>query len=91
MLLDAMDYGKAIVAARVGGIPELVIDGDNGLLVTPGSADELQHAILTLYQDRARLAALGERGKARAGLYTPARMVERYVELYGEMQGETRA
>jgi len=91
VLLDAMDYGKAIVAARAGGIPELVSDGDNGLLVTPASADELQRAILTLHQDRARLAAMGERGKVRAGLHTPARMVERYVELYGEVQGETRA
>src|SRR5262249_11214259 len=33
VLLDAMDYGKAIVASRIGGIPELVVDGDNGLLV----------------------------------------------------------
>jgi len=91
VLLDAMDHGRAIVASRVGGIPELVTDGDNGLLVAPDSADELERAILTLYRNRARLAAMGERSRARAGQYTPARMTERYVELYRSVQEEARA
>jgi len=91
VLLDAMDHGKAIVGARVGGIPELVTEGENGLLVAPGSVDELERAILTLHQDPVRLAAMGERSRARAGLYTPARMVERYIELYRSVQEEGRA
>jgi glycosyltransferase involved in cell wall biosynthesis len=91
VLLDAMDHGKPIVGARVGGIPELVIEGENGLLVTPGSVDELERAILTLHEDPVRLAAMGERSRARAGLYTPARMVERYIELYRSVQEESRA
>jgi glycosyltransferase involved in cell wall biosynthesis len=91
VLLDAMDHGKAIVATRVGGIPEVVADGDNGLLVAPDSADELERAILTLYRDRARLAAMGERSRTRAAAYTPVRMTERYVELYRSVQEEARA
>jgi glycosyltransferase involved in cell wall biosynthesis len=91
VLLDAMDHGRAIVAARVGGIPELVADGDNGLLVAPDSVDELERAILGLYLDRARLAAMGERSRAHAAAYTPARMTERYVELYRSVQEEMRA
>jgi glycosyltransferase involved in cell wall biosynthesis len=91
VLLDAMDHGKAIVGARVGGIPELVAEGENGLLVAPGSVDALERAILTLHQDPVRLAAMGELSRARAGLYTPARMVERYIELYRSVQQETRA
>jgi glycosyltransferase involved in cell wall biosynthesis len=79
------------VASRVGGIPELVTDGDNGLLVAPDSVDELERAILTLYRNRARLAAMGERSRARARQYTPARMTERYVELYRSVQEEARA
>jgi glycosyltransferase involved in cell wall biosynthesis len=91
VLLDAMDYGRAIVATRVGGIPELVADGHNGLLVEPGSVEALERAILALHADRERLHAMGERGRARAGDYAPARMVERYVELYGRVQEEARA
>jgi glycosyltransferase involved in cell wall biosynthesis len=91
VLLDAMDHGKAIVATRVGGIPELVSEGENGLLVTPDSVDALEHAILTLYRDRARLAAMGERSRARAGQFTPALMTERYLELYRRVQEEARA
>ena len=91
VLLDAMDHGKAIVASRVGGIPELVSDGDNGLLVEPGSVDELERAILALHADPPRLAAMGERGRARAEDYTPARMVERYVAVYERVQEEARS
>jgi glycosyltransferase involved in cell wall biosynthesis len=91
VLLDAMDHGKAIVATRVGGIPEVVVDGDNGLLVAPDSADELGRAILALYRDRARLAAMGERSRTRAEAYTPARMTERYLEVYRSVREEARA
>lgn len=91
VLLDAMDHGKAIVATRVGGIPELVSDGDNGLLVEPGSVDALERAILALHADRSRLLAMGERGRARAEAFTPARMVERYAALYERVREEARA
>lgn len=89
VLLDAMDQGKPVVAARVGGIPELVADGDNGLLVPPGDARALAAAILTLHADRALLAAMGERGRARARMFTPARMVDRYEEIYRAVREES--
>jgi glycosyltransferase involved in cell wall biosynthesis len=88
VLLDAMDQGKPIVASRVGGIPELVADGDNGLLVPPGDAHALAAAIRTLHGDRALVAAMGERGRLRARLYTPARMVDRYEQIYRAVREE---
>jgi glycosyltransferase involved in cell wall biosynthesis len=89
VLLDAMDHGKAIVAARVGGIPEVVADGDNGLLFEAGDVDGLERAILALHGDRARLRAMGERGRVRSLEYAPARMVDRYIEVYSSVLKET--
>jgi len=81
-LLDAMDYGIPVVASRVGGIPDIVHDGQTGLLTPAGDAQALAQALLCLYRQpqlRAKLAA-----GARAALvdYTPQRMAERYLALY---------
>jgi glycosyltransferase involved in cell wall biosynthesis len=42
ILLDAMDRALPLIASRVGGLPEIVRDGDNGLLIDPGSPDQLE-------------------------------------------------
>jgi glycosyltransferase involved in cell wall biosynthesis len=54
----ALAAGLPVLSTRVGGLPEVVGDGLNGLLVEPGSVDELAHAFVVL--DRPRLAALAE-------------------------------
>jgi glycosyltransferase involved in cell wall biosynthesis len=67
-LLEAMAYGMAIVATRAGGIPELVEDGVDGLLVEPGDTEALAAALARLAADaelRGRLAAAA-RERARA-------------------------
>ena len=51
-LIEAMEAGRAIVAARAGGVPEAVIDGSNGLLVEPGDVDALAAAVLRLVNDQ---------------------------------------
>jgi glycosyltransferase involved in cell wall biosynthesis len=63
-LMEAMACGCAIVASNVGGIPELVQDGETGLLFDPGRPEALAGALRRLIEDpqlRARLAAAGER------------------------------
>jgi glycosyltransferase involved in cell wall biosynthesis len=54
-----------IVATRVGGIPELVKDGDNGLLVAPANPEELAHALQQMVDDPEESARMGQRGRAR--------------------------
>jgi glycosyltransferase involved in cell wall biosynthesis len=61
-LLDAMASRLPIVATRTGGIPEVVINGETGLLVPPRDPDALAQAILTLYRDRDLTGRLAERG-----------------------------
>ena len=66
--LEAMACGTAVVASRVGGIPEVVVDGTTGLLVDLDEAFEehLAEAVASLLADPARAAAMGAAGRARA-------------------------
>jgi glycosyltransferase involved in cell wall biosynthesis len=64
-ILEAMAASLPIVATRVGGIPELVKDGDNGLLVAPANPEELAHALQQMVDDPEESARMGQRGRAR--------------------------
>jgi glycosyltransferase involved in cell wall biosynthesis len=84
--LEAMALGKPVVACRVGGTPEVVADGETGLLVSPGRPEELAAALvrLLMYPEAAeRMGALGER-RARE-MFDLEQMVSRIEAVYGEL------
>ncbi|HTR53768.1 MAG TPA: glycosyltransferase family 4 protein [Kofleriaceae bacterium] len=64
-VLEAMGHGKPVVASRIGGIPELVIDGETGLLFEPGNAQQLAEAVLGLMSNPEQRLALGRAGRQR--------------------------
>ena len=64
--LEAMACGTAVVGSRVGGIPEVVADGDTGLLVPADDPAALAAALNSLLADPARAAAMGAAGRKRA-------------------------
>jgi glycosyltransferase involved in cell wall biosynthesis len=63
---EAMAAGLPVVASRVGGIPEIVADGETGMLVEPDDASALAAALEQLVNDAELRARLGEAGRLRA-------------------------
>jgi alpha-maltose-1-phosphate synthase len=64
--LEAMACGTAVAGSRTGGIPEVVADGETGLLVPPGEPGPLADALNILLRDPGRARAMGEAGRKRA-------------------------
>jgi starch synthase len=64
--LEAMACGAAVVASNVGGIPEVVVDGETGLLVPPSDPESLADALNILVRDADLAASMGKAGRARA-------------------------
>jgi starch synthase len=86
--LEAMACGTAVVASRVGGIPEVVSDGETGLLVPPDDPGALAGALNALLADPGRAAAMGGRGRERAiaDFSWPA-IAAQTAALYSELAG----
>jgi glycosyltransferase involved in cell wall biosynthesis len=85
ILLDAMQFGLPIVASRAGGIPDLVEDERNGLLVPAQDAVALTRAISRLFSDPALRNAMAQTNKLTAHEYGPAIMAERYLKIYSDV------
>jgi glycosyltransferase involved in cell wall biosynthesis len=63
-MLEAMAAGRSVVASSVGGIPETLVDGDNGLLVPPRDEAALASALASLLGDKALRERLAARARA---------------------------
>jgi glycosyltransferase involved in cell wall biosynthesis len=87
--LEAMSVGRAVVASRVGGLAELVVDGQTGRLVPPDDPAALANAIGELCADSQRRERYGGAGPARvAAGFLPHQMVDAYEDLYREVLAE---
>jgi glycosyltransferase involved in cell wall biosynthesis len=62
-LLEAMAFGIPVVASAVGGIPQVIVSGKNGILVSSGKSQEIADAVNTLYEDETLRKTLGEEAK----------------------------
>jgi glycosyltransferase involved in cell wall biosynthesis len=67
VILEAMALEKPVVGSNVGGVPELIQDGVNGILIPPNSPEKLAKAILTLLRELKVATEMGRRGKKIAG------------------------
>ena len=81
--LEAMERARPVIASSVGGLPEIVADGETGLVVPPADAGTLAEAMVALAGDLGRAAAMGKAGRARAlAEFTPERAAARIEQLY---------
>ena len=81
-LLEAAQAGLPIVATKVGGLPEIIQNGQNGLLVNPGKPAELAAAIMLFFADPARAADCGRKAATSAEQFTLQNTVEQTLKLY---------
>ncbi len=82
-VIEAMAAGLPVVASNVGGIPELVTEGQTGRLVPPGNPEALASALLDLLDHPDRAAEFGRNGRERIErTYSFDRMVEQFESLY---------
>lgn len=90
--LEAMDAARPVIASAVGGLPEVVADGQTGLLVPPADPQALAHAIEALLDSPELGQRLGEAGRRRVESHFRASAMVRRVEgIYEEAIGERRA
>ncbi len=84
-VLEAMAAGLPVVATAVGGVPELVIHGETGMLVPPGDRNELARAMADMLRNNQRACEMGNAGRTRVkDCFTTEAMIERTERLYQE-------
>lgn len=87
-LLEAMWFGCPSVSTAVGGIPEVVTSGEDGLLVPMGDAEGLARGVESLLRDGARRARLGDAARRRAReAFSATAIVPQYEALYHRVCG----
>lgn len=82
-ILESFAVGKPVVAARIGGIPELIDEGVDGLLFTPGAEDELAACLRRLWDDPVGTRQMGLNGRRKVlAQYTPENHYRQLYPLY---------
>lgn len=90
VFLEAMRAGRPVAATRVGGIPEVVIDGETGFLVDVGDSAALASSLVKLFEDRETAKSMGERGRNRfEHRFAADQMLGKISGLYTRLIGET--
>jgi glycosyltransferase involved in cell wall biosynthesis len=85
-ILEAMATGLPVVATRVGGADELVLDGVTGLLVTPSSSHEMANALRQLRSNPRTRRQMGAAGRARAETeFALSSMLAQYEAVYSRL------
>lgn len=87
-ILEAMSYGHPIISTPVGGIPEVVETGRNGILVTPGNEEEIFNAINYYVENRNRIPEEGEKSNDVARTYLPDYVLNHLKEIYEKLISE---
>lgn len=88
-LLEAMGAGRAIVATQVGGIPEMVTDGQSALLVPSQQPEALAKALGRVLDDKTLAARLSSGAREAAQRFTPAAHREARLKIYRELLAES--
>ena len=85
-ILEAMAAGRAVVSTKVGAIPEVILDGETGLLVPVGNANVMAGALKRILDDKTVMTKMGEAGRKRVKeLFSLEHMVKEYESTYRDV------
>ena len=82
VIVEGMLAGRPVIATRAGGIPEIIEDGVSGILITPGSPDELAEALRRIFSDPVAAARMAASGQARALAFFSDERMLREIEQH---------
>lgn len=89
--MEGMSLGKAVVATSVGGVPEVVVDGETGAVVPPADPEAMAEAVLAMLADPISAQAMGDRGRQRAAQqFDLELMIERTKKVYADLMRELK-
>ncbi len=85
-ILEAMSLGKPVIGSRIGGIPEQIRDGIEGILFEPGNVQELANALDALADSPEKARVMGLQGRARLSeKYALSKHMDTLLALYKEL------
>lgn len=88
VVFESLAFGKPVIGSRRGGIPEMITDGENGLLFEPGRPEELVEAIRRLGEHGELRDKMGRAARDGSGIYLDiSAWTEKYLHIYKEMIG----
>jgi glycosyltransferase involved in cell wall biosynthesis len=87
VVIEAMASGRPVAGSRIGGLPDLIVDGETGVLVAPGDPEALRMALERLLGDPALRRRLGEAGAMRARQFMASTIVPRIEAMYQRLLG----
>jgi glycosyltransferase involved in cell wall biosynthesis len=91
-LMEAMAHGRPCIASNVGGVPELIDDGQTGLRFESGDDEALADGIVRLARDPALCRRLGEAARRKVTAeFTVENMVEQHEDLYRSLMNGRRS
>ena len=80
--IEAMSMGKPVIASRIGGLTDIIIDQENGLFVSPGDIEAWRYAIQSLLDDPARIARMGQMALQHSTSFGASTIVSRIEQIY---------
>jgi glycosyltransferase involved in cell wall biosynthesis len=87
-ILEAMAFGLAVIVTPVGGIGDVVVHNHNGLLVAPGSVNELARALEALLSASERCQEFGDEARRTVSEYTVGNISRQWISMYSDVMSE---
>lgn len=84
-ILEAMSYSHPVISTPVGGIPEVIVNKENGILVEPGNGQEIADAIKYYIENKDQIKIHGEKGYETVKNFFPEKVFESLTNIYGTL------